>query len=135
MNLSKKKLLAARTFKVGKKRIVFVKARAEEIKEAITKQDIRDLHREGAILIKDIQGRKKKMKKKVRKSTGNIRKKVKKRKRDYVLLTRKLRGYISELNSQGKLSKEEANEIRKKVKNKQFRSKSNLKEYIGELKK
>jgi len=135
MSLSKKKELAARTFKVGKQRIVFVKARTEEIKEAITKQDLRDLHKDNAILIKNIKGRKKKVTKKRRKSTGNIRKKIKKRKRDYVLLTRKLRGYVAELGSQGKLSKEEVKEIRKKIRNKNFRSKANLKEYIGELRK
>jgi large subunit ribosomal protein L19e len=135
MNLSKKKELAARTLKVGRKRIMFVKERTEEIKEAITKQDIRDLHRDGAILIKNIKGRKKNMKKKRKKSPGNIRKKIKRRKKEYVLLTRKLRAHVSELKKQGKLSEEEVVEIRNKIRNKNFRSKSNLKEYIGELKK
>ena len=62
MNLGKKKMLASRTLKVGKERIVFVKGRLEEIKDAITKQDIRDLNKEGAILIKDVKGRKKNIK-------------------------------------------------------------------------
>ena len=103
MNLSKKKKLAARTLRVGKERVVFVKSRLEEIKEAITKEDIRYLKKEKAIIIKEIGGRKKKKSKK-RKSTGNIRKKVKTRKKDYVTLTRKLRGYVKELKNQGKLS-------------------------------
>ena len=47
MNLSKKKALAARTLNVGKARILFNVQRLGEIKEAITKQDIRDLHKEG----------------------------------------------------------------------------------------
>jgi large subunit ribosomal protein L19e len=134
MNLSKKKELAARTLKVGKERIVFVKSRLEEIKEAITKQDIRDLNKEGAIIIKEKKGRKKVKKRKTRRSRGNIRKKVKKRKQNYVVLTRKLRNYVAELKNRGELSKEEIKEIRKKIRNKDFRSKSNLKEYLEGLK-
>ncbi len=134
MNLSKKKELAGRTLKVGKERIVFVKSRLEEIKEAITKQDIRDLNKEGAIIIKEKKGRKKVKKRKTRRSRGNIRKKVKKRKKNYVILTRKLRAYVSELKKRGELAKEEIKEIRKKIRNKDFRSKNNLKEYLEGLK-
>ncbi|GAJ13137.1 unnamed protein product [marine sediment metagenome] len=135
MNLSKKKELAARTLKVGKERIVFMSGRLDEIKEAITKQDIRDLRTEGAIMIKGIKGRKKNIKRKTRRSTGNIRKKVKKRKQEYVKVTRKLRSFVSEMKKEGKLSKEEVEEIRKKIRNRLFKSKAHLKEYIGGLKK
>ncbi len=54
MNLRKKKALAARTFGVGLSRIEFLEPRLDEIKEAITKQDIRDLYKDGAIRIKNI---------------------------------------------------------------------------------
>ncbi len=134
MNLSKKKNLAARTLKVGKEKIVFVKSRLDEIKEAITKQDIRDLAKDKAIILKNKKGRKKKIKKK-RKSVGNIRKKVKKTKKDYVTLTRKLREYVKELKNRGRVSKEEIKEIRKKIRNKGFKSKANLRDYIKELEK
>jgi large subunit ribosomal protein L19e len=134
MNLSKKKELAARTLKVGKGRIVFVKERLDEVKEAITKQDIRDLKKDGAILVKNIQGRKK-VNTRTNRSPGNVRKKVNTRKQDYVKMTRKLRGYTKEMNSLGKVSDEEVKEIRKKIRNRQFKSKANLKEYIGGLKK
>lgn len=130
MNLKKKKELAARTLKVGKSRIVFVNPRLDETKEAITKQDIRDLKSEGAIIVKPIKGRKKNLKKSVRRSTGNIRKKVNTRKRDYVIMTRNLRGYVAEMKKQGKLSPEEIKEIRNRIRNKLFRSKAHLKEYI-----
>jgi large subunit ribosomal protein L19e len=130
MNLRNKKELAARALKVGKERIVFVEARKEEIKEAITKQDIRDLHADGAILIKEISGRKKNIKKKGRRTTGQIRKKVNTRKRDYVIMTRKLRAYTAEMKKQGKLSPEEVKEVRKRIRNKMFRSKAHLKDYI-----
>lgn len=133
MNLKKKKALAARTLKVGKSRIVFLKPRLGETKEAITKQDIKDLKKEGAIVVKEIKGRRKNPKRKIKRSVGNIRKKVNTRKRDYVIMTRKLRKYVSEMKNKGVLSKEEVIEIRKKIRNKIFRSKAHLKEYIGGL--
>ena len=134
MNLSKKKELAKRTFGVGENRIVFVESRLNDIKEAITKQDMRDLRQDKAIIIKEKKGRKKVIRKR-RRSIGNIRKKINTRKRDYVILTRKLRKYVSEIKNQGKISKEEVNDIRKKIRNKAFRSKSHLKEYIEGLRK
>ena len=76
MNLGKKKALAVRALKVGKERVSFVGSRLEEIKEAITKQDIRDLHKEGAIIIKAVKGRKKNIKKSSRRRAGTIRKKI-----------------------------------------------------------
>ncbi len=130
MNLLKKKELAARTLKVGKARIVFVEERLEEIKEALTKQDIRDLKKDGAIKVKDVAGRKKVVKNKSR-SPGNIRKKPNTRKKDYVIMTRKLRKYALNMKEQGKVSKEDLTEIRKRIRNKKFRSKAHLKEYIG----
>jgi len=135
MNLSKKKILSARTLKVGKERIVFLKSRLNEIKEAITKQDIKDLKKDGVISVKEIKGRKKKIlnSKKKKKSTGNIRKNVNKRKQEYVILTRKLRRYAAEMKKQRKLSDDEVKEIRKKIRNRIFRSKAHLKEYIGGL--
>jgi len=135
MNLTSKKELAARTLKVGKERIVFVVARLNEIKEAITKQDIKDLNKDGAILIKEIKGRKKKIKKKKKRTTGKIRKKVNTRKQDYVKLTRKLRKHVVELKKQGKLSSEEVKEIRKKIRNKQYKNKANLKARVEVVKK
>lgn len=133
MNLSKKKALAIRALKVGKERIVFIKSRLEEIKEAITKQDIRDLKEDGAIVVKEVTGRKKNTKRANRRSVGSIKKKVNRRKKDYVTMTRKLRNYASELKKQGKLSPEEVSTIRKKIRNKDFKSKANLKLYIEEL--
>jgi large subunit ribosomal protein L19e len=134
MNLKKKKELAKRTFNVGGNRIIFAESRLGDIKEAITKQDMKDLKQDKAIIIKEKKGRKKIRKKKGR-SPGNIRKKMKKRKRDYVILTRKLRKYVSEMKKQDKISKAEADEIRKKIRNKIFRSKSHLKEQIEGMKK
>ncbi|MBU1129381.1 MAG: hypothetical protein KJ949_01995 [Nanoarchaeota archaeon] len=134
MNLRKKKELASRTLGVGKKRITFVEPRLDEIKEAITKQDIRDLKKDGAIVINKISGRTKNLKVKVKRSVGNIRKKVNKRKKVYVILTRKLRKHVASEKRSGGLSREDTKEIRKKIRNRMFKSKAHLKEHIGGLK-
>jgi large subunit ribosomal protein L19e len=133
MKLNNKKNFIARTLKVGKKRISLVKLRLDEIKEALTKQDVRDLKNEGAIKIKEIKGRKK-VKKRKRRGPGKIKKRLNKRKQEYVKITRKLRGYVSELKKQGILKREEIKDIRKKIRNRKFRSKNNLKDYIKGLK-
>jgi large subunit ribosomal protein L19e len=130
MNLRKKKILAAKTFGVGRERIVFLQPRLEEIKEAITKQDMRDLYQEGAIIIKEVKGRKKVQKKKIKRSVGNVRKKINTKKRDYIILTRKLRKYVAHHVAQGKISKKESIDLRKKIRNKVFRSKGHLKEIL-----
>lgn len=134
MNLRKKKELAAKTFKVGKARISFVKSSLKEIGEAITKRDLQELKQEGAIIVNNKKGKKKNLKKKAKRSTGNIRKKVNTRKRDYVIMTRKLRQHVADLKKQSTLTREEVKEIRKKIRNKQFKSKAHLKQHIKELK-
>ncbi len=134
MNLGKKKELAKKTLKVGKSRIVFLESRLDEIKEAITKQDIRSLKAEGAIVLKDVKGRKK-VKRKRKRRVGSIRKKVKTRKRDYVLMTRKLRKFLSERKKRGEISRKDVLELRKKIRNRFFRSKAHLREYVGGMKK
>jgi len=135
MNLRPKKELAAKTFAVGKDRVVFVEERLSEIKEAITKQDLKYLAQAGAIKIKPVKGRKVNVKRKNRRGVGKIKLKVNKRKQEYVIITRKLRAYASELKKQGKLTKEEVTEIRKKIRNRAFKSKANLKLYIEGLRK
>ena len=133
MNLRKKKILAAKTLKVGKEKIIFVQTRLDEIKEAITKKDIRDLYESGAIKIKQIIGRKKQIGRKKRKSIGNIRKKIRKRKREYIALTRKLRKQVEETSKIKKISDEQLKIIRKKIKNREFRNKSDIKGYLDNL--
>jgi len=135
MNLGKKKKLAARALGVGEKRIVFLAPRVDEIKDAITKQDIRDLKEEGAIIVKDVKGRKKVVKRKRKRGTGKIKKKVNVRKERYIAMTRKLRNLVAELVRTEQINKEDAKDIRKKIRNKFFRSKAHLKEYVGDLEK
>ncbi len=133
MNLRNKKELAARTFKVGKDRISFVESRKEEIKEALTKQDMKDLKKDGAIIIKEINGRKKNIKKKKRRTAGNIRKKVNNRKKEYAVITRKLRKYVKEIFKQDRINKEEKKELRKKIRNRDFKNLAQLKKHIKDI--
>jgi large subunit ribosomal protein L19e len=131
MNLRAKKQLAAKTFGVGKERIAFVNERIEEVKEAITKQDMRNLQKEGAIIIKEIKGRSKNIKRKKKRGFARVRKNVNTRKRDYVILTRKLRKVLSDKKKKGEMEIKEIKELRKKIRNKMFKSKAHLKEYMG----
>ncbi len=135
MKLDKKKMLATRILGVGKGRIIFVGPRLNEIKEAITKDDIRSLRADGAIIIKEIKGRKSKQKKKIRKSPGNIKQNAKNSKKEYMLITRKLRKYISELKNKNLLTGDNVADLRKKIKNRYFKSKAQLKEYLSETEK
>ncbi len=135
MNLRTKKTLATGALKVGRARIVFLKSRMDEIKEAITKQDIKDLKQEGAILVKDTGGRKKSVKRKNKRGTGSIRKKVNVRKRTYVIMTRKLRKIVAGMKLRGEIDKAETKDIRNKIRNRIFKSGAHLKKYVKELKK
>ena len=135
MNLSKKKKLAKRTFNVGESRILFLPSRLDEIKDAITKQDMIDLRKSGAIIIKEKKGRKKaKGRRKRSKSTGKTHKNIGKRKKNYVILTRKLRAYLKGIYSARGISQGELNNLRKKIKNKEFKSKAHIKEFLESLK-
>ena len=128
--LDKRKELAAKVLGVGKGRIKFDSNKLAEIKEAITKQDIKDLTNEGIISIKEVKGRRAKKKKKTRRGPGKIKKKIKKRKQEYVKLVRKQRHHIKELKKQEKIDAEEYKELRKQIKAKTFKSKAHLKEQI-----
>lgn len=130
MKLDKKKRLAAKVLNVGVKRIILMGDRLDEIKEAITKQDIKDLYKSGAINIREIKGRKKIKKRKNKRKVGKIKKKINMRKQEYVKITRKLRAYIKELKNQERLTKEEYGDLRKKICIRDFKSKAQLKEFL-----
>jgi len=130
MNLRKKKQLAAKVLGAGTHRIIFNQDNLKEIKEAITKQDIKDLFSQGIISIKPIKGRKKFIKRKNKKGPGSIRKNVRKRKRDYIILTRKLRAHLKEIRNDDKIKNKKYYLLRKQIKNKMFKNKQHFKESI-----
>lgn len=133
MKLENKKAFAARTLGVGKGRIVFNKNRLDEIKKAITKQDILDLKNVGAIVVKEVRGRRKVERRTSRRRAGSIKKRVKSGKREYVLRTRKLRAHLSMLHKKGKISKQEYYSLRKKIKASTFKNLNHMKEHIMTL--
>jgi len=130
MKLERKKELAAKTLGVGKNRISFNVQRLEEVKEAITKQDIRDLHSGGAIIVKEVNGRKAIERRKTRRRVGSIKKTIRNKKREYVILTRKLRRHLSELKRKANISKDNYHLLRKEIRARAFKSKSQLKERL-----
>lgn len=130
MQLAKKKILASKVLGVGKDRIIFKTENLNEIKEAITRQDIKDLHKAGAILVREVSGRKTIVKRKHRRRTGKVKLKVNQSKREYVMLTRKLRKFSKHMLKTGKINKEQYRELRKKIKGKKFKSKRNLQENL-----
>jgi large subunit ribosomal protein L19e len=133
MNLTNKKELASRALGVGKNRIIFNQENLKDIKEAITKQDIKDLYSDGVIEIKPIKGRKKIVRRKTKRGPGKIKKKVNVRKQTYVKITRKLRTYVSRLKALGVVDLELSKSLRKKIRTRAFRSKAHLKEYIEKI--
>lgn len=133
MQLAKKKALAAKVLNVGKDRIFFVESNLNEIKEAITRQDILDLHKAGAIKIKEVLGRRKIVKRRNRRRTGKIKKRVNESKQTYVILTRKLRKYSKFMLKTKKIDDEKYREIRKMIKAKRFKSKRHMTESMEEI--
>ena len=131
MNLNKKKELAAKTLGVGKGRLQFKQENLNEIKEAITRQDIKQLNQEGIIAIKPIKGRKKNVTRKHRRGPGKIKIKVNKRKQEYVKITRKLRAYAISLRERGVLERELYKKIRNKIRMREFRSKAGMKDFLN----
>jgi len=135
MKLDKKKAMAGRMLGVSPARILFIEPRLDEIKEAITKEDIRSLIADGAIMIKPIKAKKSTQKRKVKKSPGNIKINVKNRKQKYMILTRKLRRKVADLKSKNLLTKDQTLDIRNKIRNKYFKNKTQLNEFVATLEK
>jgi len=127
--LSKRKVLASKVLGVGKNKIIFDSSKLAEIKEAITKQDIRDLFSSGVISIRETRGKKAVVKRKTKKGPGKTKRKIKHEKKDYVIMVRKLRRYIGELRIQGKITNENYEDLRKKIRTKAFKNKAQLKEH------
>lgn len=134
MDLSKKKALAARTMGIGAGRVMFNVQRLDEIKEAITKQDIRDLVADKAIYAREIKGRRVNEGRR-RRRAGSIKMRPNRRKKDYMELTRKLRAYVAELRKHETLNRDEFLVLRKEIRSKQFKNKAHLKERIEIIKK
>jgi len=133
MQLARKKILAAKTLNVGKDRIIFGEGSLNEIKEAITRQDILDLYKNGAIKIREVKGRRKSEKRKNRRRVGKIKLKPNNSKQEYIIMTRKLRKYGKFLLKTDQIKLEGYKKIRRMIKAKKFKSKRHLNELLGEI--
>ena len=67
------------------------------------------------MIAKSIALQNSKIKKKTKKGDGSKKKNIKNKKKTYMVLTRKLRRYLKDLKSQGKITKEESKSMRKKI--------------------
>jgi len=137
------KRLAAEIFGCSKKKVVFDSARISDIKEAITKEDIRKLIAEKAIVKKQNKGvsrarankiaeQKKKGRRKrhgSRKGSKNARAPKKER---WVAKIRKQRDLLKSLKKQGLITQETYKKLYLKAKGGFFRSRGHLNLYIKE---
>lgn len=128
MKLTHKKTLAAKTLGVGKDRIIFNIHRLEEIGEALTKQDIRDLTAQGAIIVRPSKGRHVVKVRTSRRRPGSIKKRVKNGKQKYVIITRKLRAYVRELAEHERITPAQHVTFRKEIRAHRYKSKAHFKE-------
>ena len=134
MKLDKKKRLAAKVLNVGLGRIIFREGNLNEIKEAITRQDIVDLHKSGAIMIREPKGKLKVEKRKYKRGPGKVKKKVRGKKREYVAIVRKLRTYAKSLLRTGKIDNQKYRKLRGMIKSRRLKNKRHLIENLGEIK-
>ena len=143
MKLKLQKRLSADVFKRSKKKIHFNEEMLEEIKEAITKADIRGLIKKNAVIVEPIRGisRVRARKTLVQKSKGRQKgkgsRKGKKtarmpRKRSWILRIRKQRVFLKELRKENLIEKGNFRDLYLKAKGGFFRSKRHLKIYINE---
>ena len=123
------KELAAKVLGVGTGRILFDNMRLQDIVQAITREDIRDLAKEGAIKIRPIQG-KRKLEKRKKRGVGSRRQIPSTKKQDYVKKIRKMRRYLLKLKQDKQISSKEHDYARRLAKAGQFKSKRHLEEYM-----
>lgn len=138
MALKTQRRLAAEILGVGINRVKFMPEKLNEIKEAITRKDIEELIKEGAIKKKPIKGykrragrkRQKRYRKGRKRGPGKIKKKIINRKRNYIILIRNLRRYLKDLKNKGVITPSQYRLLRKQAKGGMFKNKKELIEYI-----
>ena len=143
MNLSQQRKLASKVLGVSPKRIRFDGTRHEDIKEAITREDIRGLVSDGAIIKlqeKGIsQGRarhiKNQKKKGLRKGQGSRKGSAKARSGDKTVWVRKirvLRKFLRELREKEIVARKTYSSLIRKAKGGFFRNRRHVKVFIEE---
>ncbi len=143
MKFKTQKRIAAQILKVSPKRIKFDIEKLNEIKESITKADIRSLINQKIITVLPKRGvsrsraRKRLVQKRKGRRTGQGSRKGKRtarlsRKGNWMIKVRNQRKFLSEIKE--KLQKNTYSSLRRKVKSGFFRSRRHIKLYITEHK-
>lgn len=143
MELKVQKRLAAQILKRSKKRVWFDDTRLDEIKEAITKEDIRDLISNGAIQIKHQKGhsrgrsrlihaQKRKGKRKGHGSRKGRKTARSPKKETWINRIRSQRKLLKRLRKGDNVSRKDYHELYRKCKGGFFRSTRHIKVYIEE---
>jgi len=144
--LTSQKRIAAGILKIGLDRVWFDPARLSDIKEAITKQDLRALIRDGGIKAQPVKAtskfwvRKRKVQKRKGRRKGEGSRKGKKtarlnQKKVWINKIRLQRDFLKELRNKDKITRAVYKELYLKSKGGFFRSKRHIKLYLGGLKK
>ena len=145
MKLNTQKVLAAGLLKCSKKRVIFDIERLEEIKEAITKADLRGLIKDKAISSKPIKGisrgraRKRQEQRRKGRQKGHSSKKGKKtarlpKKKKWIIKIRNQRNFLKELKDKKIINKRMNSDLRSKAKGGFFRSKRHIKIFLEKIK-
>lgn len=143
MKLTNQKRLASQLLKVGINRVIFDEERLKDIKEAITKEDIRGLVQEKAIKAKPKKGissfrskKRKTQKRKGRRKGEGSRKGTKKarlsKKQKWMNKVRTQRKLIKLLKDRKLITSKTHNDIYKKIKGNLFRSRRHIKLFLEE---
>jgi large subunit ribosomal protein L19e len=143
MKLHVQKRLAASVSKRSKKKISIDNSRLEDVKEAITRFDIKSLIKDKAIKVKPIKGSSKVRTRKIqeqkkkgrRKGHGSRKGKATarlSRKESWMIRIRNQREFLHELKSKNMLENKDFRDLYNKAKGGYFRSKRHIKLYIDE---
>lgn len=127
MKFQSQKRLSSEILKVGVGKIWLDPLRLDDIKQAITRADIKELIKDRAIK-KKYAVKKRKVVKRKRRGKGRIKVRVLNRKIKYVNKIRKIRRYLNQAFENKELDKNTQNKLRKLAKSGHFRSLKHLKE-------
>lgn len=132
MIVENQRRISAELLNVGKNKVWFDKNRLEDIKKAITRLDVKELIKEGAIKvrIKRKSEKKKEEKIKKRRGIGNRKIRVSNRKQKYVFKIRKLRKYIQDLFEKNTIDKAERAKLRIMARSGELRNLRHLQDYL-----
>ncbi|MGC8599886.1 MAG: 50S ribosomal protein L19e [Nitrososphaeria archaeon] len=131
MNLEKKKEIVAKMLGVGKGRVRFNHERITDIEDAVTKQELRSLIKDGAISILSVKGQTTKKEVKRRGYGSRKGKKTARmgKKERWVRQVRALRNYLRAVK--GQITNDKYWEAYRKIKGGEIRTIARLKEYLG----